>query len=177
MNEAKSYTLGTLADLLEVRLEGDGDCRIDGLATLSQGHPGKLSFLSNPAYVHQLADCRASAVILEEKFAAAYWTVDGEARRFDDIGGMFAYIAANPEEAASYWVHDITTGDWIRAEEAYYVSDSDLMTPMGFGIAACATEDQAQALAYGKENVMVMSFAKMLSSSKAMDEMQDDHSG
>ncbi|MCB1670735.1 MAG: UDP-3-O-(3-hydroxymyristoyl)glucosamine N-acyltransferase [Gammaproteobacteria bacterium] len=71
MNEAKSYTLGTLADLLEVRLEGDGDCRIDGLATLSQGHPGKLSFLSNPAYVHQLADCRASAVILEEKFAAA----------------------------------------------------------------------------------------------------------
>ena len=116
-------------------------------------------------------------IISEEKFAAAYWTVDGEARRFDDIGGMFAYIAANPEEAASYWVHDITTGDWIRAEEAYYVSDSDLMTPMGFGIAACATEDQAQALAYGKENVMVMSFAKMLSSSKAMDEMQDDHSG
>lgn len=116
-------------------------------------------------------------IISEEKFAAAYWTADGEARRFDDIGGMFAYIAANPEEAASYWVHDITTGDWIRAEEAYYVSDSDLMTPMGFGIAACATEDQAQALAYGKENVMVMSFAKMLSSSKAMDEMQDDHSG
>ncbi len=68
MSEAKSYTLGTLAELLDVSLVGDGDCRIDGLASLSQAGPGKLSFLSNPAYVKQLAACRASAVILDEKF-------------------------------------------------------------------------------------------------------------
>lgn len=120
---------------------------------------------------------RCGMIISEEKFAAAYWTADGEARRFDDIGGMFASLAEKPEEVATYWVHDITSGEWIRAEEAYYVIDSDLMTPMGFGIAACAEEDQAHALAYNKENVMVMSFAEMLSSEQKMDEMHDDDSG
>ncbi len=118
-----------------------------------------------------------SMIINEEKHAAAYWTTDGEARRFDDIGGMFARLADNPEDVASYWVHDITSGEWIRAENAYFVTNSDLMTPMGFGIAACAEEDQAHALAYGKEGAMVMSFAEMLSPSMEMEEMHDDHSG
>ncbi len=123
---------------------------------------------------------RCGMIISEEKFAAAYWTKDGEAHRFDDIGGMLAYTAENPQDIASYWVHDITTGEWIRAENAYYVLDSDLMTPMGFGIAACAEEDQAHALAYGKEDVLVMNFADLLSSQEGgqmpMGGMQDEHS-
>ena len=68
MSDAKQYTLGALADLLDTKLIGDANCPIDGLATLKKGNQGKLCFLSNPAYVNQLADCRASAVILEEKF-------------------------------------------------------------------------------------------------------------
>jgi UDP-3-O-[3-hydroxymyristoyl] glucosamine N-acyltransferase len=71
VSDGKSYTLGTLAELLDVRLIGDGDCVIDGLSTLSGGGPGKLAFLSNPAYVSQLGDCRASAVILDEKFTSS----------------------------------------------------------------------------------------------------------
>lgn len=71
MSDGNSYTLGALADLLGVRLVGDEDCLINGLATLATGVPGKLCFLSNPAYVRQLAECRASAVIIEEKFADA----------------------------------------------------------------------------------------------------------
>ena len=56
MSEGRIYTLGELAELLEVRLVGDADCVIDGLATLSRGAPGKLCFLSNPSYVRQLPD-------------------------------------------------------------------------------------------------------------------------
>ena len=68
MSDAKRYTLGVLADLLDVKLIGDENCLIDGLATLKKGVPGKLCFLSNPTYASQLSDCRASAVILEQKF-------------------------------------------------------------------------------------------------------------
>lgn len=71
MRPAKEYTLGALAELLQARLVGDAACVIDGLATLRNGGPGKLCFLSNPSYVTQLAGCKASAVILEEKFVAA----------------------------------------------------------------------------------------------------------
>ncbi len=101
-------------------------------------------------------------IISEEKFAAAYWTAGGEARRFDDIGGMLAYNTEHAEDVATYWVHDFGSGEWIRAEEANYVVDNDLMTPMGFGIAAFADEEQAHALAYGQEGVMIMPFTELL---------------
>jgi len=106
---------------------------------------------------------RCGMIISEEKFAAAYWTEAGEARRFDDIGGMLAFDSEKSEDVATYWVHDFGTGEWIRAEKAYLVLDSDLMTPMGFGIAAFADEEQADAMAYSQEGVMVMPFAEVLS--------------
>jgi len=71
VSDAKQYTLGALADLLDTKLIGDENCLIDGLATLKQGGPGKLCFLNNPSYVSQLPACRASAVILEEKYSAS----------------------------------------------------------------------------------------------------------
>ena len=64
-------TLSRLAEALEVELEGDGGCEISGLGSLAYAVPGQLSFLSNPAYASQLADTRASAVILEERFRDA----------------------------------------------------------------------------------------------------------
>ena len=63
--------LSRLAELLEVELEGDGECEINGLGTLADAVPGQLSFLSNPAYAGQLAATCASAVIIEEKFRDA----------------------------------------------------------------------------------------------------------
>lgn len=65
----KNYTLGELATLLDVRLVGDANCRIHSLGTLANATTGQLSFLSNPAYIEQLANCHASAIILEEKFS------------------------------------------------------------------------------------------------------------
>lgn len=37
-------------------------------------------------------------IISEENYASAYWTTNGEARRFDDMGEMLAYMQSNPEE-------------------------------------------------------------------------------
>ncbi|MGB4247613.1 MAG: UDP-3-O-(3-hydroxymyristoyl)glucosamine N-acyltransferase [Pseudohongiellaceae bacterium] len=71
MSENTVYTLGELATLLAVELRGDPDVRVNGLATLKSAAPGKLSFLSNPRYVSQLADCKASAVIVDPEFASA----------------------------------------------------------------------------------------------------------
>lgn len=68
MTHIKSYTLAQLADLLDAKLVGDGQCEITGLATLQAAESGQLSFLSNPSYADQLKDSRASAVLIEEKF-------------------------------------------------------------------------------------------------------------
>jgi len=140
---------------------------------------GQAADTDNPpeiAYGQDVCE-RCGMIISEEKFAAAYWTEGGEARRFDDIGGMLAYISEESEDVASYWVHDFANGEWIRAEEAYYVLDSQLMTPMGFGIAAFADEEQAQALAHGQEGIMIMPFAKLLDMNITMPkDLHEDHS-
>ena len=65
----KSYTLGEIAKLLDVLLIGDDQVVINGLGTLSGAGAQQLSFLSNPAYIDQLSSCKASAVIISEKFS------------------------------------------------------------------------------------------------------------
>lgn len=101
-------------------------------------------------------------IISEERFAAAYWTADGEARRFDDLGEMLAYMADNPEPIASTWVHDLNSAEWLRAEDAYYVLESGIHTPMGSGIVSCKSEDEARALAFGQENAKIMAYDQLL---------------
>lgn len=101
-------------------------------------------------------------IISEENFASAYWTADGEARRFDDMGEMLAYIQSNPEEIASTWVHDMNTAEWLRAEEAWIVMNAGVATPMGTGIVAVATEDDARALAFDQEGAMVMTYGELM---------------
>lgn len=68
--EPIEFHLGELAVRLQARLEGDENRIITGLASLREAGPSHLSFLSNPAYASQLANCRAGAVILDARHAA-----------------------------------------------------------------------------------------------------------
>ncbi len=66
-----SMTLGELAKQLDVELRGgDATLEIRGLGTLSGATGGEVSFLANPQYRYQLAQTRASAVILHPDLAA-----------------------------------------------------------------------------------------------------------
>ena len=60
--------MAELAELLDAKLIGDGQCEITGLATLENAKPGQLSFLSNPSYASQLKTCEASAILIDEKY-------------------------------------------------------------------------------------------------------------
>jgi len=50
-------------------LRGDPDTRIERVATLGNASPGSIAFLANPRYRAQLADTRASAVVLSQAAA------------------------------------------------------------------------------------------------------------
>jgi nitrous oxide reductase accessory protein NosL len=56
---------------------------------------------------------------------------------FCDIGDLFAYLKANPAAAAVAQVKDYKSGEWVNAQQAYYVhSAKKFQTPMGWSIAA-----------------------------------------
>ncbi len=101
-------------------------------------------------------------IINEARFAAAYVTLQGEARRFDDIGDLVAYHAAHAEEVAVFWVHDYDTEEWLRAEQAVFVVSDAFHTPMGHGIVAVADAARAQELA-ASVGGQVLAFSDLLS--------------
>lgn len=69
MKQRRVYTAGELARKLDLELRGDAGVPIDGLATLRNARPGKLSFLSSQAYAEQLSGCQASAIIIHPEQA------------------------------------------------------------------------------------------------------------
>jgi nitrous oxide reductase accessory protein NosL len=102
-------------------------------------------------------------IISEENHAAAYWTAGGEARRFDDVGEMLTYMSSNPEEIASTWVHDLNTAEWLAAENALFVLNAGLTTPMGTGVVAVAHQADADALAFGHDEALILGFNELTS--------------
>ena len=65
-----TFTVADLAERFGLRVQGDGDARIDGVATLANGGAHKLAFLANPRYRAMLAGTPAAAVVLREADAA-----------------------------------------------------------------------------------------------------------
>ena len=94
-----------------------------------------LCSLSASAEMVSCAQCGMGAD-LSGKFTAR--TVQAkQTRHFCDIGDLFAYLKANPAAAAEAQVKDYKSGEWVNAQQAYYVqSDKKFDTPMGWGIAA-----------------------------------------
>lgn len=65
---SKSYTLKELSQGLDVQIVGDPNCLIDGVCTIQQGVPAKITFLMNPLYHRYLTETKASAVILSSEY-------------------------------------------------------------------------------------------------------------
>ncbi|HYW55917.1 MAG TPA: UDP-3-O-(3-hydroxymyristoyl)glucosamine N-acyltransferase [Polaromonas sp.] len=56
--------VASLAAEFDVRLVGDADLRIDGLATLEAASAADLTFLSHPKYQNKLDSCKAACVVV-----------------------------------------------------------------------------------------------------------------
>lgn len=89
-----SHRTADLAERFALRLHGDGDVVLDGVATLANAGPGKLAFLANPRYRAQLAQTRAGAVVMRAADAEGY---AGTALLADDPYAAFAKLAAQFE--------------------------------------------------------------------------------
>jgi len=107
--------------------------------------------------------CSACNMIInEDNFASAYWTKDGQARMFDDLGEMLRYMHHNPEEIATAWARDMHTAEWMPLEDAWIVFNAGIRTPMGTGVASMLHEDDARALAFDQDGAMILQFDEIM---------------
>jgi copper chaperone NosL len=86
-------------------------------------------------------------LINDDRFAAALLTADGETRKFDEIGCLLEYQAANTAPVRHYWVRCYRSSQWLDAQNALFVHSRQLHTPMGYGLAAVPTFAEARELA------------------------------
>ncbi|MDJ0498410.1 MAG: nitrous oxide reductase accessory protein NosL [Acidimicrobiia bacterium] len=84
-------------------------------------------------------------IISEPRFAAAYRLNGGDAKAFDGIGEMVKHGRRTGDfaDVAFAWVHDFDTEDWVLVDDAFFVVGRSIVTPMGHGIVAFATEAAA----------------------------------
>jgi UDP-3-O-[3-hydroxymyristoyl] glucosamine N-acyltransferase len=85
------HTAAALAERFGLTLRGDGDRRIDGVATLARAGASQLAFLANPRYRSQLLGCGAGLVVMREEDADGY---AGDALIAKDPYSAFAKMAA-----------------------------------------------------------------------------------
>src|SRR3989338_4658892 len=99
------------------------------------------------------AQCRM--IIEEERFVSVAVTDDGHFLKFDDIGCLAAHERAQNGSMIRSWVQDASGGGWIERENALFVYSPDLVTPMGYGFVAFASESDAQKFAKEKAGRLI----------------------
>jgi copper chaperone NosL len=104
--------------------------------------------LSPPSIRYGEDVCAACNMIISDPaYASAYRTTDGDVRLFDDLGEMVVYLRTRQEPTVATFVHHYETQGWLMAEDAAYVRSGALKTPMGFGVAATSSPEEAWSLA------------------------------
>ena len=89
--QTSDHTAAALAERFDLTLQGDGERRIDGVATLARAGASQLAFLANPRYRSQLVDSGAGLVVMRAEDAEGY---AGNALIAKDPYSAFAKIAA-----------------------------------------------------------------------------------
>ena len=87
-----------IARILNGTVEGDPETKLNTVARIEEGHPGALSFLSNPKYEPYLYSTAASAVLVKNDFTPAKG-VTATLIRVDDPYQALARLLAFYEQA------------------------------------------------------------------------------
>lgn len=83
--------------------------------------------------------------VADDQHATQIILKNERALKFDDLGCLFAWIEENgEEEVGAKFVRDYNTKEWVLLEEAAYVFDEQIETPMSYGIISFKSVEDAQ---------------------------------
>ena len=82
-------------------------------------------------------------IIAEPRFSASLVSGENDVLKFDDIGCAAHYQMNQPGPPERFWVHDFLTEQWVDGKAAFFVYSGNLVTPMGYGLAAFSSREDA----------------------------------
>ncbi|WP_234978431.1 nitrous oxide reductase accessory protein NosL [Bacillus tuaregi] len=99
--------------------------------------------------------------VVDDQFATQLTLENGKTHTFDDIGCMALWVKENKDQkVAAQFVRDYETKEWILLEDAYYVYDESIKTPMAYNVISFANEQKATDFA-SEINAQVMTSAEL----------------
>ena len=129
-------------------------------ATAWPPEPGEVRFGEDAC-----ANCRM--VVSDERFAAQAVTRTGETRAYDDLGCLLEAARAAAIEVEGVYVRAFDGAAGVRGDRGFAIRAADIQTPMGFGFAAFASRDSADAEAARHESASVHSLADLVRTAAA----------
>lgn len=89
--------------------------------------------------------------VADEEHATQIVLKNDRSLKFDDLGCLYKWLDENGEDdVGAKFVRDFHTEDWVLIEDATYVFDEAIETPMAYGI--ISFKDEADATAYIDEH-------------------------
>jgi len=113
--------------------------------------------------------------IEDDEYATEVILENDKVLKFDDLGDLYVWLdESENEKVEAKFVRDFNTKDWIQLEDATFVYDEEISTPMGFGV--ISFKDTKDAEAYIDDN----SFGDLLTAEDLDNhewDVDDDHEG
>ena len=82
---------------------------------------------------------------MDNQFATEIILENGKALKFDDIGCMYKWMEINPgEKTKEKFVRDYDSKEWISLEDATYVYDKTITTPMAYNVISFENKKDAE---------------------------------
>jgi copper chaperone NosL len=88
-------------------------------------------------------NCARCSMVISREAQSAQWVVPGEETRFYDDIGCLATDSWPQAEGGARFVH--ADGGWAAAETVFYARPPGESTPMGYGVVAFKSREQAAA--------------------------------
>lgn len=91
--------------------------------------------------------CEVCAMaIADDQYATQIILTNHRALKFDDIGDLFVWMNENgTDDIGEKFVRDFHSEEWIILDDATYVYDESIETPMCYGVISFTNEDDAKA--------------------------------
>ncbi|MFS0821702.1 nitrous oxide reductase accessory protein NosL [Bacillus sp. 1P02SD] len=89
--------------------------------------------------------------VVDNQYATQIVLENGKSMVFDDVGCMYEWIGTNPnEKIAAEFVRDYNDKEWILVDDATYVYNQSVKTPMAYNV--ISFKDKASAEEFVTEN-------------------------
>ncbi|WP_164931560.1 nitrous oxide reductase accessory protein NosL [Longirhabdus pacifica] len=102
-------------------------------------------------------------VIADDHHATQLITEEGKVYKFDDLGDMVLWKEKNTaKEINVEYVRDYNSLEWLKIEDAYFVYDASLHTPMGFGVYSFNEKEDAEQFIAEQEVGKLFSYEQLV---------------